>query len=1525
MGDSAAEWRTGLVQLQKRLAPDVFEEIIVLVLWLNQFACTCSPALRDAVFFPRALWEDGAHEEDMTFYFQSDDDRKMIQHLLKEHSCPLLDRPLTHCELRLTAAAEAPLRDPFSTKNNAFFNWSSMCEMSSPFRRLLPSDVVVLVEDFPAHMKTINKRIRSHSQYVLFPGTQRAADAGAGVGSSPSITFPTSVPAPPDATRAIGFGPTPGTSDFHLPFVSRDFAACTSLGASGPGPCVTFGDSFPAAAVSEASAGAAAQAEEVQLLRNADSFPTLQLRYTVSTTCQEEAVAAIEGAVTACRRQFLCHPYAHLYKKQSNEGQRAEVICKGRLSSAADAECCLFNLRVLRLANGNVEVTKSQLQHTCTALPKLKRKHHGVKLPHKALVGMTQHLVRAEPNISIEALRAEIVQKESFTTHSLAHVGLDYQRLWRTRAKAAQVASDSDLSDVEAFARRMCDVDANTRVALDVRTTPDGPLYNYIIISPGPARMLSICPLLRPKLAVDAAFCKPKENGYVFSVLGYGPDNEVIPLVTGHFVSPESNESWGQLLRFLGHHLPEFCRRSIHVITDQNPALAATIHSVFPHWYHALCAQHRAALPGLKEHSNAIFELARCTSTYVFDKVLLKHFRTLDKVPDKLLDHVHQWSLAHMCLNSEEAVQHYRDCKHPECEFSAAWVAARFDSSMEIALRREPPRLQGPFANPESSKASQLAESWNSMIVEDRRQPVSQLIKSLHSRMLQIYAGKRDEYNCRQQEIPPRLTQDINAVMATVVAGPVEFCSEHAARVFFSSDTNALAVVNLRLRTCTCRAWQTRCILCKHAITVIIAKKFSIMDYIPAQRTTAGARQLFAAMGEIVPAHTHDLDLCEPALRMGTKSTGAGRKRLKRLTPGKGVRRRPVARAVAVPRVGTGERGEEDDSQQRKQCCSFCGHAGHRSDKCPVASLPTEERFRAFASGKPYVVRSIPSDDAHSPSAAASSAALPTAAIRAHENLTRLEPAVAGPTPTSALPTSAVPPPTPITSAPARAPLPPLQYRPIMASREQWTARKAAAGMPLSPAVLMVTHSSLAPPGAAAALSTASASLPSRPGSVPAACADPAAPAVQPVPAAQPAPATCTALAAPATPAARTASARPLGATAVALSANLANTNTAPLRAKRASKGRPAAAKRPTSKQAAEYILSDDAAQEGSEGQKETAAARPEARRRVAAKVDVDEWTAFETYLRDDSEVGIRACVAFDDAEKAAELKRSCDKKSLTLRVCGTDVSLESLKTLVDGVKLDDAVINAWMAKLQYRAVGPSARSDQTFVKTTFINSLAMENMVSAEREPPPLFARIIDNIVKNMRGSESELWVCPINSRVEDHWYLLVIDFGNQQFLVMDSICQAPVRISKHAGNFIATLRARLVGYACRAEAHGGLAPRIATIGDWPVIPVLVPHQVNLLDCGVHVIVLAERTAHIPRAARRADAWGNHRWHYSSEDIEISPYATTSMRLTLAWELVSGSLRRPVSYCEGSACTHWTLADRERLACATVGPAGAV
>ena len=132
---------------------------------------------------------------------------------------------------------------------------------------------------------------------------------------------------------------------------------------------------------------------------------------------------------------------------------------------------------------------------------------------------------------------------------------------------------------------------------------------------------------------------------------------------------------------------------------------------------------------------------------------------------------------------------------------------------------------------------------------------------------------------------------------------------------------------------------------------------------------------------------------------------------------------------------------------------------------------------------------------------------------------------------------------------------------------------------------------------------------------------------------------------------------------------------------------------------------------------------------------------------------------------------------------------------------------------------------------------------------------------------------------------------------------------------------------------------------------------QENWVDCGVHVIVLAERTAHIPRAARQAAAWGNHKWHFSSvrrgmifsdpdlhachcshpqlpyrskfqEDIEIGAYFhynTPSMRLSLAHELAFGSLRRPMTYCDGDACKHWTLADRDELAKIRRAGSGAV
>jgi hypothetical protein len=248
-----------------------------------------------------------------------------------------------------------------------------------------------------------------------------------------------------------------------------------------------------------------------------------------------------------------------------------------------------------------------------------------------------------------------------------------------------------------------------------------------------------------------------------------------------------------------------------------------------------------------------------------------------------------------------------------------------------LAISRElwaPPFME---AKTWGHPTSNIIESVNSLLLEERRMPIVELLNGIWHRVMDIRFKRLQDAKQKIAECPGQLSTDF--ALASLKES-IEFSQHrlvqvadmlHGSVVSFSGERYT---VNLDKHTCTCGRFQVNEIPCGHAVALINKLRLSPRDFIPEFFSLQTYRDTYST--NLLPVSVDHLDVCadcEPPLQQKPR----GRPKERRLRKGERQRKKNEARAVARAAAVGAPVDLPDHAPQR---CGQCGGVGHNKRSC---------------------------------------------------------------------------------------------------------------------------------------------------------------------------------------------------------------------------------------------------------------------------------------------------------------------------------------------------------------------------------------------------------------------------------------------------------------------------------------------------------------------------------------------------------------------------------------------------------------
>jgi hypothetical protein len=153
---------------------------------------------------------------------------------------------------------------------------------------------------------------------------------------------------------------------------------------------------------------------------------------------------------------------------------------------------------------------------------------------------------------------------------------------------------------------------------------------------------------------------------------------------------------------------------------------------------------------------------------------------------------------------------------------------------------------------------SNIAESFNSTILTAREQPILAMLETIRQQLTDWFTARRLLEAKTPGGLVSTVLNQLNEL--TKRARKYRRARESIPGVLFeitSNETGRKYLVNLDLRTCSCRAWQSTGYPCSHVLSVILTRQLSVQDYTESFFTLDAFRKTYN--NAIIPPSVSDL------------------------------------------------------------------------------------------------------------------------------------------------------------------------------------------------------------------------------------------------------------------------------------------------------------------------------------------------------------------------------------------------------------------------------------------------------------------------------------------------------------------------------------------------------------------------------------------------------------------------------------------------------------------------------------------
>ncbi|KAL3655614.1 hypothetical protein CASFOL_000010 [Castilleja foliolosa] len=358
------------------------------------------------------------------------------------------------------------------------------------------------------------------------------------------------------------------------------------------------------------------------------------------------------------------------------------------------------------------------------------------------------------------------------------HIDINYHKAWRAKEKAINSVMgtpNESFAKLPAYLHRLKEVNPGT--ITHIESAEDGH-FRYCFMSLG-ASIRGFLGNIRPVIAIDGTFLRGKYGGTLLLATAMDGNKQIYPIAFG-IVDSENNESWNWFLVKLHEiigHMPDLV-----IISDRHKSIMKGVADVFPDAVHGICLFH------LKMNVAAKFKKVDVAA------LLFKAGKTYDEAEHK--------SCMNGILGADPRVYNYLTVEAKVEQWARVYFTGHRYSIM----------------------TTNIAESMNSVLRKVREYPPVSLLDTIVTKLSMWYAKRR--------EIALKMQGPLTTWAEKKIVKADELSRSYNVRQLDGSSFHVMdgrknPVVDLKVRTCSCRRFQLDKIPCSHAIAAAAKKGVS--------------------------------------------------------------------------------------------------------------------------------------------------------------------------------------------------------------------------------------------------------------------------------------------------------------------------------------------------------------------------------------------------------------------------------------------------------------------------------------------------------------------------------------------------------------------------------------------------------------------------------------------------------------------------------------------------------------------------
>lgn len=452
-------------------------------------------------------------------------------------------------------------------------------------------------------------------------------------------------------------------------------------------------------------------------------------------------------------------------------------------------EGCPWRIRAVKLPNVPTFTIRSiEGTHTCGKDAQLSRNQASVDW----IVNLIEERLRSNVNYRPKDILQDIQKQYG--------ISIPYKQAWRAKERgltAIYGSSEEGYSLLPAYCEQI--KLRNPGSVAQVFTTGSDHRFQKIFVSFNASihGFLNGC---LPIISLGGIELRSKYLGTLLSVTSFDANGGMFPVAFG-IVDMETDESWMWFLSEF-HKLLDTStetRPQLIVLSNGQTVVTEAVRRKFATAYQGICMRH------LTESMNKEFKNSR-----------LVHLL---------------WKAAYSVTTSG-----FRD-RMAEIEEVCAGAAKRIQQIP--ANHWAVVYLEGPRYGHLSSNI----EEFNRWILEARELPVIQVIESIHGKLMKEFSERHEKGLKWTSRLAPAAERHVSEAIEWAVGYQVLRSDEVEFEVL-SADCSS--IVNIGMRSCSCREWQLHGIPCSHAVAALLSCKKDIYEYTEKYFTVTKYRETYS-------------------------------------------------------------------------------------------------------------------------------------------------------------------------------------------------------------------------------------------------------------------------------------------------------------------------------------------------------------------------------------------------------------------------------------------------------------------------------------------------------------------------------------------------------------------------------------------------------------------------------------------------------------------------------------------------------